>query len=62
MNSLPQSHIGFPEGQLITTDLSPQEITQISEAYRNKQPLPTTNDSKANRIIDRLKTTTYYKG
>ncbi len=51
----------FPECQLIPNGLSPEAATIVANAYRAKEPLPKTGNSKADEVIQRLESTSNYQ-
>ncbi|WP_158680395.1 hypothetical protein [Nostoc sp. 'Lobaria pulmonaria (5183) cyanobiont'] len=53
-------HVGFPEGQLLGNGATVKECAEISAAYLQGKPLPTSNNEVINRINDRLTETSGY--
>ncbi|MEH2287184.1 hypothetical protein [Nostoc sp.] len=47
-------HVGFPEGQLLGNGATVEECAEISAAYLQGKPLPTSDNPVINRINDRL--------
>ncbi|MCC5621021.1 hypothetical protein [Nostoc sp. CHAB 5715] len=51
---------GFPEGQLLGNGASTEECAEISAAYLQGKPLPTSENETINRISERLTQTSGY--
>ncbi|WP_414574180.1 hypothetical protein [Nostoc sp. CCY 9925] len=52
--------VGFPEGQLLGNGATSEECADISAAYLQGKPLPTSDNEVINRISDRLTQTSGY--
>ncbi len=53
-------NVGFPEGQLLGNGATVEECSEISAAYLQGKPLPTSDNEVINRINDRLAETSGY--
>ncbi|MEH2005895.1 hypothetical protein [Nostoc sp.] len=53
-------NVGFPEGQLLGNGATVEECANISAAYLQGKPLPTSDNEVINRISDRLTETSGY--
>lgn len=52
--------VGFPEGQLLGNGATVEQCADISAAYLQGKPLPTSENEVVNRIADRLTETSGY--
>ena len=52
--------VGFPEGQMLANDATPEETALISAAYLQGKALPETGNEVLDRVSDRLTQTSGY--